>query len=1007
MKTEQASTIRIFVGSPGDVQEERDAAFAVIDQLDKDHWKPEGVRVEGYGWDNTHYPKLVNKPPQVNIGAGLPDMATYDICIFILWSRLGTPLDETNFEALPDGRQPTGTEYEFHAANQAASETGRPDILLYRREQPFSVAPGTAKDARREALEQFDLVETFIEETTKEGSAFVGDFHSHETLDAFKDQLQADLKALVNRLFGDTLSPPQPEPKGPPTVPPAYLNWLKTQIGDISVLGLDTQEAHNVRLPEVYVPALTTARPEEDEQRRPRPDLERRTFDLLLTRLNQSSLYVPGAPGAGKSTFCSWVCWVVADRAIPSDAHAIPDEYTEQVPDTLINRLPLLCRLREFWGYMDCRADQGSWTGSQLESALCRWLDEKQPDGLSSKNLRQHLAQGSCLLMFDGFDEVPPSHARGGELGYPRAALLSSLKEALPRWIANGNRILLTSRPYGLDAAERKGFGLQEAELAPLPPELQELFIARWFHAADRHDYQSKADGLLNQLRDRRDLDDLRTNPMLLTALCVKFNEGKRLPEDIHDLYDAVVNQVLYNRYRDKTREVEPVRRRLGVVALEMHTGEELGEHRATPAAEITEEEIDQALMAYARSRPLSEGGEQDAAEKRENLLSRSGLLLPRAGRRAGFYHLSFQDFLAAERFLRKASIASLVERHAQTPQWHQTLVFLFAALASRRDLETAFEEFGGLKESLDAASLAASAQPAILLGRCLEIAQARGHLGEWADWFRESCYLALDVVKDPIEREALFVALGRLDLDDRPGVGLRDDGLPDIAWCPVGETDQPEYYIARYPVTTAQFQAFIDAPDGYHDRQWWTDFEPEMGEPERPRWPEANHPRTEVNWFDALAFCRWLSTKGLAACEGWEVTLPSDEQWRQAYVGETGRDFPWGPDYLPGHANLDEAWGGKEGFNLGRTSAVGLYPQGVAASGALDMAGNVLEWCLSKYADPNDTTVSVKDTRVLRGGSWDSVQVVARAAYRYDFHPLVRSGSVGFRLCCVSPIEG
>jgi hypothetical protein len=53
-------------------------------------------------------------------------------------------------------------------------------------------------------------------------------------------------------------------------------------------------------------------------------------------------------------------------------------------------------------------------------------------------------------------------------------------------------------------------------------------------------------------LRNRRDLDDLRTNPMLLTALCVKFNEGKQLPEDIHDQYDAVVNQVLYNRYRDR-----------------------------------------------------------------------------------------------------------------------------------------------------------------------------------------------------------------------------------------------------------------------------------------------------------------------------------------------------------------------------------------------------------------------------------------------------------------------
>jgi hypothetical protein len=106
------AAIRIFVGSPGGVDDERKAVFDIIDRLRRDHWRPDDVGIEGYGWDITHYPKLVSHPPQVNISEGLPDMADYDLCLVILCNRLGTPLDKENFLALMDGRQ--STEYKPH-----------------------------------------------------------------------------------------------------------------------------------------------------------------------------------------------------------------------------------------------------------------------------------------------------------------------------------------------------------------------------------------------------------------------------------------------------------------------------------------------------------------------------------------------------------------------------------------------------------------------------------------------------------------------------------------------------------------------------------------------------------------------------------------------------------------------------------------------------------------------------------------------------------------------------
>ncbi len=72
-------------------------------------------------------------------------------------------------------------------------------------------------------------------------------------------------------------------------------------------------------------------------------------YDLLLSRLGEGPLYVPGDPGAGKSTFCRWLALVAASDNLP--AHPIPDPegFGENYPEPLRNRLPVLVPLREFW----------------------------------------------------------------------------------------------------------------------------------------------------------------------------------------------------------------------------------------------------------------------------------------------------------------------------------------------------------------------------------------------------------------------------------------------------------------------------------------------------------------------------------------------------------------------------------------------------------------------------------------------------------------------------------
>jgi hypothetical protein len=270
------------------------------------------------------------------------------------------------------------------------------------------------------------------------------------------------------------------------------------------------------------------------------------------------------------------------------------------------------------------------------------------------------------------------------------------------------------------------------------------------------------------------------------------------------------------------------------------------------------------------------------------------------------------------------------------------------------------------------------------------------------------------DVRQEPAPegRAAIGRALGRLGLDRRTGVGLRPDGLPGIDWVGIrggeflyqnGERRRVDtFQMARYPVTNIQFQAFLDDKDGYGNDRWWSGMDDADREPRASTWAEPNHPRTDVSWFEAVAFCAWLAERLKLA-----VRLPTEQEWERAARGFDGRQFPWGNEYLPGYANIDETFDGVGPHYLGRTSAAGIFPEGASPEGLLDLAGNVWEWCLNEYQRPDRVGISGRESRVVRGGSWYFDLDFARADYRFDYHPVSRLNDVGFRVVVWSPIPG
>ena len=284
------------------------------------------------------------------------------------------------------------------------------------------------------------------------------------------------------------------------------------------------------------------------------------------------------------------------------------------------------------------------------------------------------------------------------------------------------------------------------------------------------------------------------------------------------------------------------------------------------------------------------------------------------------------------------------------------------------------------------------------------------------------------------VERAEAGNALARLG-DPRLGVGLRDDGLPDTVWCEVpagpflmGSTDRDEmayddekpqhrygieapYGISRYPITNAQYATFVQG-GGYAERRFWTDtgwawlVDRDLVGPEDygPPFDLPNCPAVGVSWYEAVAFCRWL-TEALWRTDDLrddqEVTLPTEPQWEKAARGVDGRRYPWGADPDPDRANYDDT-------GIGSSCAEGCFPGGASPYGVEDLSGNVWEWCATKWEDDyegyeNDSSLEGSEPRVLRGGAFDNDTRVVRCACRVRYNPSYRDRYNGFRVV-VSP---
>ncbi len=201
-------------------------------------------------------------------------------------------------------------------------------------------------------------------------------------------------------------------------------------------------------------------------------------------------------------------------------------------------------------------------------------------------------------------------------------------------------------------------------------------------------------------------------------------------------------------------------------------------------------------------------------------------------------------------------------------------------------------------------------------------------------------------------------------------------------------------YWIDRTEVTNAAFAAFVDA-GGYADPTLWSDAGLRwLSDQDAARLPlhcqgdVPSHPRMCVTWFEAEAYAAWRGGR-----------LPTEAEWEYAARGPKSTVYPWGDVFDRERANV---------LNSVAPEPVGSHPTGASWVGALDMAGNAMEWvadwldtdyyATSPKSDPTGPATGEK--KVEKGGWWGSNEFVARSAYRhYEDPPTYGDKHIGFRV--------
>jgi formylglycine-generating enzyme required for sulfatase activity/energy-coupling factor transporter ATP-binding protein EcfA2 len=751
------------------------------------------------------------------------------------------------------------------------------------------------------------------------------------------------------------------------------------------------------------------------------------------------TIVVLGDPGAGKSTLLKVLALALARQ-----------------PD---GPLPILLPLN---AYAEALARAGEMT---LQDFLPGYYATRQRKLAKLAPLFDAaLESGQAVVLLDGLDEVQIN--RPYLVGLVEDFVADHIPEGRPtngKALA-GNRVVVTSRIVGYREAPFTGQRWRTYTLVDFRREEITRFADRWcvaFEIAAHGDTElaraqaiKERDELLASIFANPGIEQLASNPLLLTILALIKRQGVTLPEQRVELYELYLKTLIHAWNKARTLDRRPVGPEMPYLeTVQVLSPLALWLRETNPTAGLVPRtDLEGWLASYYQEEWAKPRGEALSTARAflESVRRYSNLLVERGRDQYGFLHLTLEEMLAAKGIAQKSQwgldqALRIILDHLDEPAWHETILL---AVGVWGIVQQQPRVAGEVLKQLCQQGLVGEAcgRNVILAGEAVldvgEVGVGRGA----AAYITDCLVHTMQDRSAPVgTRRQAGLLLGRLawrpdDLDNfvpiAPGRFLYGD-----------EREKREipyrYWIAKYLVTNAQFARFLE-DDGYHRREFWSDAgwawrtgEYDSQAPDvlgdwlkqRPPekrdrpfwwgdigWASPIFPVVGVSWFEAQAYANWLATWLLvqpdlpgdlkaALSKGAVTRLPAEEEWERAMRGTDGRQYPWGDALDLARLNCVDAWAGQvlddegwekwvreKSYERAGSTAVCTYPDGVSPERVWDGAGNVWEWMASEW-EPGS------GTRALRGGSWVFHHRNARCAYRNHNHPDLFDNSIGFRL--------
>ncbi|MBN1655179.1 MAG: SUMF1/EgtB/PvdO family nonheme iron enzyme [Deltaproteobacteria bacterium] len=800
-----------------------------------------------------------------------------------------------------------------------------------------------------------------------------------------------DIVAFLHELAADRKEPPPArkavEPKDVLTRWRKHLRYLhRNLVPFFSNAGDRLLETVFVELELEERPELSreTCLPEPDEggfigpeQRLSHERSRQRVFPSLRNLLESSDSNQPGRwailgePGSGKTTLARHLAWVLSDPSRTENAGPVPLYLS-------------LARL----------ATKSKHPFEIAEEELSARYGEKEGMGLADRVGRLCSEPGRVWLLLDGLDEVEPNAVSSA------VERIQELSHDLPNAV-----IAVMSRPVGF---QELGSDFSKAWVRPLNEAGQKKLLCNWLG-------DEKGERARNEIAAQNALNDQARNPLMLTLIAALYEKQDGLPPTRVALYQQAVSLLLKRGHGVEQRGVRDQQS-----ALRLIRPLSLNLHRSGKES-WSEKEVDEQLWKLRRERDDLDFQLKKTWETNPGFLydisKNAGILAPHDGPSEPwrYLHRSLRELLSAEQLVGEDKETKFVIELVKTLQadelglWGETLSLAAGLLNQPLELLERIKK-ASPKVALRALLNVEGVSP----DDCLSLLFSISNRGEYP-WERlwDGDYLSRLIRGWSLPAQTIETHLSRLVTKKRSieelafiyyaleQVGARVDGerffkacgrrpksgFPDIQFIEIppgsflmggteSSDEQPQhevsvnaFQIASTPITKEQYRAF---------------------NPSHECPGESNHPVTEVSWWEAYLYARWLGAR-LATEAEWEYACRAGTTTR-FYTGNTEKDLSRAGWYSKNSNSQTHPVGQKE------PNAFGLY----------DMHGNVWEWVEDDWHDSYEGAPAGGrawvdrprgDSRVLRGGSWDSNPDYCRSAARLRYYPDFRVYRVGFRL--------